>query len=116
MYESRKEILEGLSFGNLWKNIHEDSVMGSIVLSFDEEKEIFLWFVQRLLEDGRIKLASHDKYLQGSIEEQLKLLKERFPDNQEEMDNGAFDGFWFLSDKCPCGIVWIHENGYEDWT
>ncbi|MDE4643036.1 DUF596 domain-containing protein, partial [Klebsiella variicola] len=25
-------------------------------------------------------------------------------------------GFWFLTEKCPGGIVWIHDNGYEDWT
>ncbi|MEB7600594.1 DUF596 domain-containing protein [Raoultella terrigena] len=23
---------------------------------------------------------------------------------------------WFTFEECPGGIVWIHENGYEDWT
>ncbi|BEO76970.1 hypothetical protein SMTE4_29400 [Serratia marcescens] len=36
--------------------------------------------------------------------------------NQEEMDADAFDGFWFLTEECPGGIVWIHDSGYEDWT
>lgn len=39
-----------------------------------------------------------------------------FPKDQKEMEDCAFDGFWFLTDKCPGGVVWIHENGYEDWT
>ncbi|WP_117076123.1 DUF596 domain-containing protein, partial [Klebsiella pneumoniae] len=28
----------------------------------------------------------------------------------------AFEGFWFLSENCPAGIVWIHEDDYQDWT
>ncbi|CAI0914272.1 DUF596 domain-containing protein [Serratia proteamaculans] len=32
------------------------------------------------------------------------------------MDADAFDGFWFLTEECPAGIVWIHDSGYEDWT
>ena len=32
------------------------------------------------------------------------------------MEEDAFDGFWFLTEKCTGSIVWIHENGYEDWT
>ncbi|VDR27507.1 Uncharacterized protein conserved in bacteria [Raoultella terrigena] len=32
------------------------------------------------------------------------------------MEENAFDGFWFLTEKCPGGIVWIHGNSYEDWT
>ncbi|WP_434461077.1 DUF596 domain-containing protein [Serratia plymuthica] len=115
-YEERKDLLEGLSIGNLWKNIHPDSVSGEVDLSFDEEKAIFLWFLRRLMQDGKVKLASYREFLSGTIEEQMNLFEKKFPHNQEDMNAGAFDGFWFLTEKCPGGIVWIHENGYLDWT
>ncbi|MBC3215160.1 DUF596 domain-containing protein [Serratia fonticola] len=115
-YEERKDTLEGLSIGNLWKNIHPEGVSGEITLNFDEEKTIFLWFLRRLMEDGKIRLASRGVFLPGTIEEQMNHFEKTFPKNQEQMDDGAFDGFWFLTEKCPGGIVWIHENGYLDWT
>lgn len=72
--------------------------------------------MERLLLEEKIKLASRGKYLEGSINEQISLYREKFPQNQEEMEENAFDGFWFLTEKFPGGIVWIHDNGYEDWT
>ena len=115
-YMERKDTLEGLSMGNLWKNIDPDSVDGRKTLSFDEEKDIFLWFLHQLLSDGTARLASNDVFLPGAVEEQINNFKNVFPKNQDEMDAGAFDGYWFLTEKCPGGIVWIHENGYQDWT
>ncbi|WP_174508771.1 DUF596 domain-containing protein [Klebsiella oxytoca] len=109
------EELEGTSMGTVWSAMRADN-FGKKEMSYNDKKAYFLELIQRLLEDGKIKLASHGKYLQGSFDEQISLLESTFPKNQEEMEEDTFDGFWFLTEKCPGGIVWIHENGYEDWT
>lgn len=72
--------------------------------------------MERLVLEGKIKFASRGKYLDGSIDEQISLYREKFPRSQEEMEEDAFDGIWFLTEKCPGGIVWIHDYDYEDWT
>ncbi|AEF46843.1 protein of unknown function DUF596 [Serratia sp. AS12] len=115
-YEDRKEELEGASMVTIWENIHPDSISGEITLSFSEEKELFLWFIEHLMDDGKIKLGSDGLLLTGTIKEQVDKFRVSFPNTPEEMEYGAFNGYWFLSDACPVGIVWIHENGYLDWT
>lgn len=116
LYDERARALEGMSIGALWEVSCPDEDIWNDGFPFEEKKEYFFAFLQRLLEDGKIKLASRGKFLEGSIAEQIALYRQKFPKYQEEMDAGAFDGFWFLTEKCPGGIVWIHESGYEDWT
>jgi hypothetical protein len=115
-YKDRKETLEGASMVTIWENIHPNSISGEITLSFNEEKELFLWFIERLMHDGKVKLGSDGLFLTGSIKEQIDRFRVNFPNTPEDMEHGAFNGYWFLSDACPAGIVWIHENGYQDWT
>ncbi|MBV6693717.1 DUF596 domain-containing protein [Serratia quinivorans] len=105
-----------MSIGALWEVSCPDEDIWNDAFPFEEKKEYFFAFLQRLLEDGKIKLASRGKFLEGSVAEQIALYRERFPKTQEGMDADAFDGFWFLTEECPGGIVWIHDNGYEDWT
>jgi hypothetical protein len=116
LYEERARALEGMSIGALWEVSCPDEDIWNDVFPFEEKKEYFFAFLQRLLEDGKSKLASRGKFLEGSVAEQIALYRERFPKNQEEMDADTFDGFWFLTEECPGGIVWIHDSGYEDWT
>ncbi|WP_228011723.1 DUF596 domain-containing protein [Serratia marcescens] len=116
LYEERAYTLEGMAIDALWRVSCPNEDIRNDAFPFEEKKEYFFAFLQRLLEDGKIKLANNDKFLEGSIAEQIALYREKFPKNQEEMDADAFDGFWFLTEKCPGGIVWIHESGYEDWT
>lgn len=26
------------------------------------------------------------------------------------------EDIWFYEEECPGGLVWIHEDGYQDWT
>lgn len=115
-YENRKETLEGASMVTIWENIHPDSLSGKITLSFYEEKELFLWFIERLMNEGKVKLGNGGEFLTGTVKEQLDRFRASFPNTPEEMEYGAFNGYWFLSDACPAGFVWIHENGYQDWT
>jgi hypothetical protein len=115
-YQERKEFLRGASTTILWKNIDPESVDGTYKLTYEEEKALYIWFIRRLLEDGEIKLARHGKFLSGSIDKQIEAFEIAFPKTEDDMDCDAFEGFWFLSGNCPAGIVWIHENGYQDWT
>ncbi|WP_231368650.1 DUF596 domain-containing protein, partial [Escherichia coli] len=40
--------------------------------SFADRREIFFWVLTRLLKEGRIKLAKHGKFLEGSVDEQVE--------------------------------------------
>lgn len=115
-YEKRKEALEGASMVTIWENIHPASLAGKVTLSFDEEKELFFWFIERLMYEGKVKFGNSGEFWTGTIKEQVSKFRESFPNSPEEMECGAFNGYWFLSDACPAGLVWIHENGYQDWT
>ncbi|VTN08724.1 Uncharacterized protein conserved in bacteria [Raoultella terrigena] len=64
-YENRKETLEGASMVTIWENIHPDSLSGEITLSFYEEKELFLWFIERLMNEGKVKLGNGGEFLTG---------------------------------------------------
>jgi hypothetical protein len=80
--------------------------------SFEDRKEIFLWALTHLLNDGRIKLAKHGKFLTGSVEEQVEHFRKALPKTEAEID----DGLWFFDEHCPGGAVWILRNGSLEWT
>lgn len=83
-----------------------------VEFSFTDRREIFLWALNRLLKDGRIKLAKHGDFLEGSIEEQLERFRQAFPHTEAEME----DGIWFFDEACPGGAVWVLEDGSLQWT
>lgn len=74
--------------------------------SFESRREAFLWVVKRLLEEGRIKLVNMRSHVpvEGTVEEQVQRLREAFPKNEAEIDNGL----WFYSEECPGGSAWQH--------
>lgn len=67
--------------------------------SFNDRREIFFWVLERLLKEGKIKLAKNGKFLDGTINEQLERFKSVFPKTEEEID----DGIWFFDERCPGG-------------
>ncbi|WP_309600864.1 DUF596 domain-containing protein [Serratia sp. AKBS12] len=68
-------------------------------MSYEDKKAYFLELLHRLMLEGKIKLASRGKFLEGGIAEQIALYRERFPKNQQKMDADAFDGCWFLTEE-----------------
>jgi len=80
--------------------------------SFSDRREIFLWVLERLLNDGKIKLAKHGKFLEGSIDEQVERFRKVFPQTEMEME----DGIWFFDEVCPGGAVWVLSDGRLEWT
>ncbi|HDJ1441041.1 TPA: DUF596 domain-containing protein [Serratia rubidaea] len=103
--------LEGSSIGAIWSAMVPDN-FGGESLSYDEKKAYFLELLQRLMNDGKIKFGKYDRLLDGTICEQLDKLRRALPASEQ----GLYHGLWFTFEECPGGIVWIHEDGYQDWT
>lgn len=80
--------------------------------TFSDRKKIFLWVLECLLKEGRIKLAKNGKFLEGTVEEQLERFRQALPKTEEEME----DGIWFFDESCPGGAVWVLKDGSFEWT
>ena len=99
-------ILEGVLYCSIPDNAPAD-------FSFDDQREIFFWALTRLLKEGRLRLAKHGQFLDGSIEEQVELFREALPRTESELD----DGLWFFDEECPAGAVWVDpDDGSLYWT
>ncbi|AXI83708.1 DUF596 domain-containing protein [Xylella taiwanensis] len=89
--------------------------------SFEERKNDFLFLLEKLLDEGKLKLAKKGEFITGTTEELVDLFRKSFPVSDEDVDmEGA--GLWFFMDECPAGAVWVFkgegENGedYYEWT
>ena len=119
VYEELYECSSGMSASALW---------GEVVIylgetsPYEERKLFFLSVMYRLMKEGRLKLAFQNKFLEGTIKEQLALYSERWPKNEADLDEVDFEftqdhttgkliDFWPL-----CGFVWFYENGFVEGT
>ncbi|MBW7984637.1 DUF596 domain-containing protein [Enterobacillus tribolii] len=84
----------------------------TFVNEYDARTKYFFWLLERLLKEGRIRLAKHGKFLEGSVDEQLERFRQTFPKTEAEME----DGIWFFDEECPGGAVWVLEDGSLEWT
>ncbi|WP_164979838.1 DUF596 domain-containing protein [Pseudomonas aeruginosa] len=53
-------------------------------------------------------------FLVGTIQDQLNVLKDAWPEYSGEDDLDGF-GLWFVT-EAPAGVVWIDSDGKEFWT
>ena len=103
-----------------------DAWQGSETQSFDQRRDIFLWILERLLKEGRIKLHKNGAFLESPIEVQIASFKQAFPKNEKDAHQTAFNtaepqcrpstaiGLWYFLDDCPAGVAWKQEDGsYE---
>jgi len=85
-------------------------------LGFDKflkRRDIFLWVLERLLRDGRIKLQKNGIFLKSSIKDQVELFKKSWPESEEASGYEDFY-WWFFDPECPAGIAWRKDDGsYE---
>ncbi|XQK57440.1 VENN motif pre-toxin domain-containing protein [Escherichia coli] len=95
-YNELCEAAEGRNLGAVF-SYSEPEEPPPLNFSFEERKKIFLWVLTRLLKEGRIKLAKHGKFLEGSVDEQVERFRQAFPKTEEEME----DGIWFFDESCP---------------
>ena len=121
-YKEVVECSELRSFRGLWNYICPDMIpslkFSGEQFPFQTRKEIFFYFVQRLLKEGRVKLAKKGHMLTGTIDEQLKIFHDAFPNNEDGMydPKHMMEDYWFYDDSCPAGAVWVHNDGTLEWT
>ncbi|SUC10795.1 DUF596 domain-containing protein [Pasteurella canis] len=112
----KKKILEKSKGLPLFALLAEfEDYFGSVKDS-DETKELFLSFIAELMHDGELKFAIQGKFLEGSIEEQIDVFRQAWPDHYDENEmEYDIDNTWWIT-YAPAGAVWICEDGYEEWT
>ncbi|QNK34199.1 DUF596 domain-containing protein [Serratia sp. JUb9] len=106
--------LEGASIGTVWSAMIPEN-FNRENLTYEEKKLLFFEIVLRLMQDNKIKLGKCGEFLNGSAEELIAQYKSAFPKTEDEW-KAKHEDVWFYEDDCPGGIVWLHENGDEDWT
>jgi len=112
--------VEGSGADAMWAYIREN-LPGISSKSYEERKHYFLSVMYRLMKDGRVKLASDGKFLEGTIEEQVQRYSDLWPKDEADL----FDvDFQFIEDPVDGGLyywvegcfVWIYEDGFMEWT
>jgi|SRR5690606_39997197 len=116
------EIIEAIEGGGahiLWNLINRRKL--GVSSSYEDRKFFFLSVMYRLMKEGRVKLASDGKFLEGTIEEQVQRYSDLWPKDEAEL----FDvDFQFIEDPVDGGLyywvegcfVWIYEDGFMEWT
>ncbi len=115
LYEERAKSLEGMSIAALWDISCPNDQIWNGSFPFEEKKSYFFSFLQKFLEDEKIKFGKHGKLLEGTIDEQITRYRLAFPKTEDEWKARGED-IWFYEEDCPGGIVWVHDSGYLDWT
>ncbi|MBB3428190.1 hypothetical protein FHT85_005211 [Rhizobium sp. BK312] len=132
-WEQIVELSEFWAFNGLWMFIRDE------YKNFSEARKVFLGIVEDLLYSGRIKLGKSGVLLENSVNEQISLLTNALPVDRREMILGpaassslpmriedfdqmaeeekiAEESLWFFREECPAGVVWIRDDGSEEWT
>ena len=98
--------------GNLvdfWLATHYDASGADVEssIAFDQRREAFLWILERLLKEGRIKLHKNGVFLESSIEDQIETFRHAWPNSDKPYPNHPDADFylWFFDSKCPAGIA-----------
>ena len=56
------------------------------------------------MNEGIVKLGNGGEFLKGTVKEQLDKLRASFPNTPEEMEYGAFNGYWFYLMHVPLAL------------
>ncbi|MDX6917449.1 DUF596 domain-containing protein [Pectobacterium carotovorum] len=115
IYDAVTTSAYGLSMGAIWQHIAVEC--RAKPLTYAQRQALFFTLLERLIAEGRIRLASQGAYLQGEVRHQVDRLRNAFPPNEsnDECDDVDEFGLWFLA-KAPAGVVWITPEGQEIWT
>lgn len=112
LYKSVLRSAFGLSMGAIWQHMTVELLGSSI--DYTDRVNLFFSLMKRLRLKGNIRLAHDGLFLNGTIQDQLEVLKDAWP---KEPDEDALDGFglWFIT-EAPVGVVWIDSDGEKFWT
>lgn len=108
---------ETQSLNGIWSQLSYDTD------DFQRRTELFLWILEGLMSNGRIKLHRKGVFLSGSVEEQLQKIRKAFPLSEGDADrictnpshevpykNFGMNVWWFL-DACPASVAWRRADG-----
>lgn len=110
---------------DLWLATHYDEYERDIEgkISFGERHDIFFRALERLLNDGRIKLHKNGVLQEAPVETQVDAFRQVFPKSEEHADRictkpgyeSPYKGFgmnvWWFMDVCPFGVAWRQADG-----
>ncbi|KHT24919.1 hypothetical protein RC98_19060 [Pectobacterium carotovorum subsp. carotovorum] len=115
IYDAVATSAYGLSMGAIWQHIAVEC--RSNPRTYPQRQVLFFTLLERLIAEGRIKLASQGDTLPGDPKHQVDRLRNAFPPeiSDDEFDDVDEFGLWFLA-KSPAGVVWITPEGQEIWT
>ncbi len=101
------DYVEGHSIAGIW---HSSNRVGD---DFLKRREAFLWILEHLLKQGRIKLHKNGLILESSIEDQIDAFRRAWPNSDKPYPNHPDADFylWFFDPECPAGIAWRQEDG-----
>jgi hypothetical protein len=117
--ESYFKLIDGLelmSLGALWYKT-DDHILYSFPKHYSENYqgriELFCLVLRRLMEEHKVCLDKNGELLQGTIDEQLALFKNAFPEEERMKE---IDHYWWYLDDCPATAVWILDREIEGFT
>ena len=79
--------------------------------SLERNKEVFFYKLERWMNDGLLLLGKDGKLLSGTIDEQIDLIRNSFPSDEEMKE---VQDLWWYTDKSPANnAVWILDHDIE---
>ncbi|MDO9436648.1 DUF596 domain-containing protein [Hydrogenophaga sp.] len=100
---------------DLWLATHydENETDAADHVSFMERRDAFCWAVERLLQEGRIRLHKDGKFLETSIDEQVERFRSAWPSSEKPYPQHLDADFylWFFDPACPAGVAWRQPDG-----
>lgn len=83
---------------------------------FHERRTLFLWLLERLLRERRIKLHKNGVFLESPIDEQVEAFRQAWPSSEKPYPEHPDADFylWFFDPACPAGVAWRqHDGSYQ---
>ena len=102
---------EGMDLNSIWDYFGNYTDFGRSMhnyVQFQDRREAFFVMIKELVEHNYIRLAEMGKpecLLTGTIDQQLNVLRNAFPKD----DDGMHEGLWCFFDSCPVGCRWYSE-------
>lgn len=83
---------------------------------FPKSRDAFLWILERLLREGRIKLHKNGVFFENSIQDQVENFRKAWPKTDKPYPNHPDADFylWFFDQECPAGIAWRQDDGHYE--
>ena len=103
-YEEITANAETQALGGIWGQLSYDTPV------FSCQRELFLWILDRLLREKRIRLHKNGVFLECDVDEQVDAMRKAWPSSVEASGYQDF-WWWFFDEECPAGVAWRLADG-----